>query len=210
MPMDLRRSMEEAARRAEKRVRGLRKVEAFGLDGERVFAIQVPEGTEIPDQLRMIAPPQIEEAERLGLRGVEDCDRAGRTDLLRCFLYDRPRGRYEEVTGGHDRLPSEPIADEVRYDFRGYEWLAAAHHEVFEAFPPGEIAFVEALLLAWASREFENQVPVEEAAARFDAMAAATGIARRFSPLRVAEHWARVPALRTRWLELRAKAAPTP
>jgi len=211
MPMDLKREMEEAKKRGDERIRGTTRLRAYTLDGQVAFEVGVQPGNKPHDQIRTISGAQALEARRLGFQSVDDCDRAGRSDLVRCFLYDPMHPPcYREVRGGHDRYPNDAIDEQFAMDFRDYPWLQDEMQEILKVFPDEEIAPFEAVVLAWLRREFAAQVKPEDAGPRFEKMLKDTGFATRFSPRRVADHVARMPALQKRYEELKAKQAAKP
>jgi hypothetical protein len=203
----LKHEIADAAKRAEKRAREQKIVPVYDLKGEKVGAITVPGGQEPPDQIRSM---DARAAEKVGIHSVDEADKAGRTDLLRCFLLSRtlPQ-RYVEVVGGHDRAPDAPVSSQWKYDFTGYEAIHKRSNEIWELFPEGEITFLESILLAFMRDLFERKLAPEECGPIFEEFCKATGIAARFGPRFVTEHVARCGPLGRRLDELEAAAKTT-
>lgn len=135
----------------------LRVLAVYSLTGERLLRYESRRDDGPPWQIRSISvPPGDPDADRL--KSVDDADRLGRIDVLRCFLLDTTSEPwcYREVPGGHDRFPELTGPDEVS-DFERRWHLDPDWHErqhvLLETFPEGEISGLQAAALAWLERD---------------------------------------------------------
>ncbi len=201
-----------------------RVLDVFDLAGARILRYESNRFEEPPSQIRCV---NVDEETAKSIRSIEDAERLGRTDLIRCFLLDSSREPwcYREQLGGHDRFPevTDPAQiTQMQRDFGRDPDLHTRQLEVYEAFPEGEITGLRSVVLAWLERDgrvdwsLEGMDWGEHVIQTKAATDCAIALERIGYLKRTALHaWdfsgalAAMPRLHRRLLELREKAKPT-